>query len=55
MKNQNDTDGRYHRSDLPAPERVADKLSELSRNHDGVLSSDEQGWLQAADHYLREL
>lgn len=41
------------RSDLPPPERVADKLAKVSERLDGELSSDEQGWLAAADWLLR--
>lgn len=38
---------------LPDPEKVANELEEISRRLDTNLTSDEQAYLNAADHYLR--
>ena len=41
------------KSDLPPPERVADRLKEMADDDRHSFNSDELGWLAAADWLLR--
>lgn len=49
----NDDTQTKDRSDLPDPDKVADELAQISRRLHKDLGDREQGYLNAADNYLR--